>query len=90
MVRPLAVEASWSIDGSRWSPWQEMQLLNPPADLYNDSRRLRYTLSPRRARAVRYVKVRFLCQQRLPVWHPYAGQKAWLMVDELELLPKKK
>jgi hypothetical protein len=37
---------------------------------------------------VRYVKVRFLCQQRLPVWHPYAGQKAWLMVDELELLPK--
>lgn len=88
VVRPLAVEASWSIDGSRWSPWQEMQLLNPPADLYNDSRRLRYTLSPRRARAVRYVKVRFLCQQRLPVWHPYAGQKAWLMVDELELLPK--
>ena len=88
VVRPLAVEASWSIDGNRWSPWQEMQLQNPPADPYNDSRRLRYTLAPLRARAVRFVKVRFLCRPQLPVWHPYARQKAWLMVDELELLPK--
>ena len=90
VVRPLAVEASWSIDGKKWSPWQELALQNPPTDPYNDSRRLRYTLSPRRARAVRFVKVRFLCRQQLPVWHPYAGQKAWLMVDEIELLAKKK
>lgn len=86
VVQPLSAEASWSIDGQRWSPWQEMDLQNPPADRYNDSRRLRYALFPRRARAVRFIKVRFLCRPQLPVWHPYARQNAWLMVDEIELL----
>ena len=85
VVRPLSVEAQWSIDGRKWSPWQGLELQNPPSDLHRDSRRLRYLLRPRRAKSVTFVRLRVVCQPALPVWHPSAGQPSWLMVDEIEL-----
>lgn len=88
VVKPLNVQASWSQDGRKWSSWTDLGLRNPPADLYSDSRRLRYTLEPRHAKSVNYVKLRFICRPSLPIWHPYAGQKSWLMVDEIELKKK--
>ena len=89
VVKPLDVQASWSIDGREWSPWQSLDLQNPPSDLYRDSRRLRYLLAPRKARSVSFVRLRFLCRPSLPIWHPYAGEPAWLMVDEVELQAEK-
>ena len=83
VVKPHDVQAQWSIDGSRWSPWESMTLANPPSDLYADSRRLRYTLTLQKAKIVHFVHLRFVCSKRLPIWHPYAGQPAWLMVDEV-------
>ncbi len=88
VVKPLDVLAQWSVDGERWSPWQGLGLHNPPADLYNDSRRLRYTLRLSSKRSVKFVRLRFVCRPTLPIWHPYAGQKAWLMVDEIEVKKK--
>ena len=88
VVKPQDVQASWSIDGRSWSPWQSLDLQNPPADLYADSRRLLYTLTPRRAKSIGYVRLRFICRPTLPVWHPFAGQPSWLMVDELGLFQK--
>lgn len=85
VVKPLDVQVQWSIDGRRWSEWTDMELANPPADLYNDSRRLRYTLAPHKARSVHFVRVRLVGRSELPIWHPYAGQPAWLMIDEVEL-----
>lgn len=85
VVKPLDVQVQWSIDGSRWSEWQSMELANPPTDLYADSRRLRYTLTPHKAKSVHLVRMRFICRQQLPIWHPYAGQPAWLMLDEVEI-----
>ena len=86
VIKPLDVQASWSIDGQKWSDWQSLELLGRPADLYADSRRLTYLLEPRKARYVHYVRLRFICRPQLPIWHPYAGQPAWLMVDEVELI----
>ena len=85
VVKPQDVQASWSIDGQNWSDWQSLELRNPPADLYGDSRRLRYTLEPSKARAINYVRLRFVCRPELPIWHPYTGQPSWLMVDEIEV-----
>lgn len=85
VVKPLDVQVQWSIDGRRWSEWTDMELANPPADLYNDSRRLRYTLAPHKARSVHYVRLRFVGRSELPIWHPYAGQPAWLMIDEIDI-----
>ena len=89
VVKPLDVQASWSVDGRKWSDWQRLDVQNPPTDLYHDSRRPHYTLQPRRAKAVNYVRIRFICRPTLPIWHPYSGQKSWLMVDEINLFKKK-
>ena len=88
VVKPQDVQVQWSVDGRTWSPWQSLNLQNPPVDLYADSRRLHYSLSPRRAKAISYIRIRFLCRPTLPIWHPYAGQPAWLMVDEIEVKKK--
>ena len=84
VVKPLDVQVQWSIDGSRWSEWQSMDLANSPTDLYADSRRMRYTLTPHKAKSVHFVRVRFICRPHLPIWHQYAGHPAWLMVDEID------
>ncbi len=31
----------------------------------------------------KFVRIKLESQGTLPDWHPYAGQKAWLMVDEV-------
>ena len=85
VLGPLDVQVQWSIDGRKWSSWQSLDPLNPPADRYKDSRRVTYRLATRRARKVHYVRLRVVCLNRLPVWHPYAGEPAWLMLDEIEL-----
>ena len=88
VVKPLDVQARWSIDGENWSEWQSLTLCDPPTDLFTDSRRLTYLLEPRKARHVHYVRLRFICRPTLPIWHPYAGEKAWLMIDEIELIKR--
>lgn len=88
VIKPLDVQASWSIDGLQWSDWKSLELQNPPADLYSDSRRMCYGLTPRKAKSVNYVRIRFICRPSLPIWHPYAGQPSWLMVDEIEVRKK--
>ena len=88
VVKPLDVQACWSADGEKWSAWQSLTLCDPPADLFTDSRRLTYLMEPRKAKKVRYVRLRCVCRPTLPVWHPYAGEKAWLMVDEIELVER--
>ena len=86
VVKPLTVQACWSVDGLRWSEWQTLELLNPLDNIYNDSRRLTYRLKLRRAKLATQVRVRFICRPTLPPWHPYTGQGAWLMVDEVEIV----
>lgn len=88
VIRPLDVQACWSRDSVVWSPWQSLDLPHAPANIYADSRRLQYQMEPAKAQWVRYVKVRFLCRPTLPPWHPNAGEKAWLMVDEVDLRMK--
>ena len=86
VMRPLYVEAQWSIDGLRWSPWQSLSLHNEPSDRYHASSRLRYSLAPRRAKAVTYLRLRLIARPTLPPWHPYAHHPAGLMIDEIEIV----
>ena len=34
---------------------------------------------------VKFVRVKVENQGVLPNWHPYAGEKAWIMVDEVSV-----
>ena len=85
VVKPIDVQASWSLDGKKWSSWQSLELKNPPADLYGDSRRLHYLLHPHKTGIVHLVRLRFICRPTLPIWHPYTPNPAWLMIDEISL-----
>lgn len=85
VLAPRDVQAQWSVDGSRWSEWVSLSLTNPPADPTKGSQRLRYVLKPDKARSVQYLRLRLVCCPLLPEWHPYSWQKAWLMIDEIEL-----
>lgn len=86
VMAPLAVQVQWSVDGSRWSEWKELSLRTPfPNPNTTLPLRLRYLLQPENVRSVQYVRLRFVCNPLLPEWHPYSWQKAWLMVDEIEL-----
>ncbi len=88
VVRPLDVQACWSKDSLHWSSWQSLDLPHPPANLYTDSRRLRYVVEPHKAKNVKYVRLRFVCRPTLPPWHPYAEEQSWLMIDEVEAMSK--
>lgn len=88
VVKPLEVQASCSKDSVAWGEWQNLDLPHPPANLYTDSRRLRYQQEIKNAKGVRYVRLRYICRPTLPPWHAYAGEKAWLMIDEIDLRTK--
>ena len=94
VVQPLRVEVQWSRDGIRYSPWQEMTALRPVANERKESRRLQFCRSyapaqglfhPAEARRVRFLRFRITCQPTLPDWHPYSGEPAWLMIDEISI-----
>ncbi|MBR4229363.1 MAG: hypothetical protein IKR83_01480 [Bacteroidales bacterium] len=85
VVQPVDVQAQWSIDGKKWSNWQSLELQNPPDDEQGDSRRLRYFISPHKAKYINYIRLRFVCMPELPVWHNYSRRPAWLMIDEVDI-----
>ena len=89
VMQPVDVQAQWSIDGHKWSDWQSMGLKNPPDDVQGDSRRLRYSIEPHKAKYINYVRLRFVCLPELPVWHTYSSQPSWLMIDEVEIRKNK-
>ena len=85
VIQPIDVQAQWSIDGKKWSDWQSLEQQNPTDDIQGGSRRVRYSINPRKAKYINYVRLRFICSPELPVWHNYSRRPAWLMVDEVEI-----
>jgi len=77
---PEWVEWSWSIDGKNFS--KPLQV--PVGALKDEGRKLikRVTLDQENLNA-RYLKVKVKNTGRCPAWHPAAGQKAWLFIDEI-------
>ena len=85
VVWPKGVWVSFSSDGDEFSEWQpaELPVFNSPDKMQGFGRveaRLRTT-----GKQWKYVRVKVENQGVLPEWHPYAGQKAWIMVDEVEV-----
>jgi len=88
VVVPNSIEVS--VNGGEWLPLsytalatdRNATLSNPNAS--PDRTRLRYHLAHRQKK-VTSLKVRILPQTLLPEGHAYAGEKAWLMIDEVEI-----
>ena len=80
---PKSVWVSFSKDGKEFTDWQlaELPVFDQPDKLQGLGRieaRLRTD-----GKQWKFVRVKVENQGVLPEWHPYAGQKAWIMVDEV-------
>ncbi len=82
---PKAVWVSFSKDGKEFTDWEQAELpvFNKPDKMQGHGR------IEARARVdekqVMFVRVKVENQGVLPDWHPYKGEKAWIMVDEVGL-----
>ena len=83
VVWPKSVWVSFSKDGQEFTDWQmaELPVFDRPDKMQGFGRieaRLRTD-----GKQWKFVRVKVENQGILPEWHPYAGQKAWIMVDEV-------
>lgn len=85
VVWPKGVWVSFSSDGDEFNEWQpaELPVFDRPDKMQGFGRveaRLRTT-----GKQWKYVRVKVENQGVLPDWHPYKGQKSWIMVDEVTI-----
>ena len=82
---PKGVLVCFSKDGKEFTDWQLAEL--PAFDGFDKM----HGFGRIEARAhvnvkqAKFVRVKVLSQGVLPEWHPYAGEKAWIMVDEVTI-----
>ena len=85
VVWPKSVWVCFSSDGRNFTDWQmaELPVFDRPDKMQGFGRieaRLRTD-----GKQWKFVRVKVENQGVLPEWHPYAGQKAWIMVDEVSI-----
>ncbi|MBR4787504.1 MAG: beta-galactosidase [Bacteroidales bacterium] len=82
---PQKVLVSYSKDGKKYSQPEEVALPFDPALKENDRPRvciLRHKIPNNK---VKFIKIEAQPVEKLPEWHAAAGEKAWIMIDELRL-----
>ena len=85
VVWPKGVLVCFSKDGKEFTEWKiaELPVYDTPDPMAGMGRvEARALVNEKQAK---FVKVKVQNQGTLPQWHPYAGQKAWIMVDEVEI-----
>ena len=85
VVWPKGVLVCFSKDGKEFTEWKiaELPVYDLPDPMAGMGRvEARALVNEKQAK---FVKVKVQNQGTLPQWHPYAGQKAWIMVDEVEI-----
>ena len=85
VVWPKGVLVSFSKDGKEFTEWKVAML--PVYDLSDPMAGMgrveaRAIVNEKQAK---FIRVKVENQGVLPQWHPYSGQKAWIMVDEVEI-----
>ena len=80
---PKSIRVSFSKDGKEFGDWQmaELPVFDKPDRMTGFGRiEARARVNEKQAK---YVRIKVENQGVLPEWHPYAGQKSWIMVDEV-------
>lgn len=99
VMAPQRIEVQWSRNGKKYSAWQPLSVpsrqgntrVESNAEISNPNagtrcERQRYQLHFPSPKRVSNLRLRIYPQPTLPEPHPYAGNKAWLMIDEIELV----
>ena len=82
---PKNVMVSFSSDGEHFTDWQRASFpvydgMDKMAGLGRVEARAKV-----KAEKVKFIRIKAENYGTLPEWHPNAGQKAWIMVDEVEV-----
>ena len=82
---PQKVLVSYSTNGKKYSQPEEVTLPFDPALKENDKPRvciLRHKIPNSK---VKFIKIEAQPVEKLPAWHAAAGEKVWIMVDEIRV-----
>ena len=83
VIWPKSVKVSFSKDGKTFTEWQnaELPIFNNPDKMHGFGRiEARARVNEKQTK---FIRVKLENQGVLPDWHPYKGEKAWIMVDEV-------
>ncbi len=82
---PKGAWVSFSKDGKKFTEWKRAEF--PAFDLPDPMKSLGRVEARAKVNVqkVKYLKIKIENQGVLPKWHPNAGEKAWIMVDEIVL-----
>ena len=85
VVWPKSVWVSFSKNGNEFTEWQmaELPVFDRPDKMQGFGRIEARALV--NAKQAKFVRVKVENQGLLPEWHPYAGEKSWIMVDEVTI-----
>ncbi|MBR5911135.1 MAG: chitobiase/beta-hexosaminidase C-terminal domain-containing protein, partial [Bacteroidales bacterium] len=85
VIWPKSVKVSFSKDGKAFTEWQnaELPVFNNPDKMHGFGRiEARARVNEKQTK---FIRVKLENQGVLPEWHPYKGEKAWVMVDEVSV-----
>ena len=85
MVWPKGAWVAFSKDGKTFTDWKRAEFpdYNAPDPMTSLGRvEARAKVNVQK---VKFLKVKIENQGTLPKWHPNAGEKAWIMVDEITI-----
>ena len=83
VVWPKGAWVSFSKDGKTFTEWQRAEFPDyDRPDPMNSLGRVEARAKVN-VKKVKFLKVKVENQDVLPKWHPNAGEKAWIMVDEV-------
>ena len=82
---PQKVLVSYSKNGRKYSRPEEVALPFDPTLKENDKPRVCILHHNIPNIKVKYIKIEAQPVEKLPEWHPAAGEKVWLMIDEVKI-----
>ena len=82
---PQKVTVSYSKNGKKYSQPEEVALPFDPTLKENDKPRVCILRHKIPGRGVKYIRIEAEPVEKLPKWHAAAGEKAWIMTDEVKI-----
>jgi hypothetical protein len=82
---PQKVTVSYSKNGKKYSQPEEVALPFDPALKENDQPRVCILRHKIPVSGVKFIRIKAEPVEKLPLWHAAAGEKAWIMTDEIKI-----
>ena len=82
---PQKVSVSYSKNGKKFSKPEEVALPFDPALEANSKPRVCILRHKIPSKEVKYIRIEAVPVEKLPKWHAAAGEKAWIMTDEIQV-----